>query len=68
MRTIKEEAVTLHDDADIHEAYQGIGRSLEHVDQHKRRHSAWGYLTPVECEAQGHEQQTAVASMKRVTP
>ena len=50
MRTIKEEEVRLHDYADFHEAYRSIGRFLDDVYQHKRIHSALGYLTPAEFE------------------
>jgi putative transposase len=64
MRTIKEEEVTLHDYADFHDAYRHIGRFLDHVYQHKRIHSALGYLTPAEFETQRQQQQTAAASVK----
>lgn len=63
MRTIKEEEVTLHDDADFHEAYRHIGRFLDHVYQHKRIHAALGYLTPAEFETQWQQQPTAAASI-----
>jgi transposase InsO family protein len=58
MRTIKEEEVTLHEYTDFHEAYQGIGRFLDSVYQHKRIHSALGYLTPAEFEGQLLQQET----------
>jgi putative transposase len=67
MRTIKEEEVTLHNYADFHAAYQGIGRFLDHVYQHKRIHSALGYLTPAEFETQWR-QQTAAASIPLERP
>jgi putative transposase len=51
MRTIKEEEVALHHSTDFHEAYQSLGRFLNDVYQHKRIHSALGYLTPAEFEA-----------------
>jgi putative transposase len=60
MRTIKEEEVTLHDYADFHEAYQSIGRFLDDVYQHKRIHSALGYLTPAEFETRWLRQAPAV--------
>jgi len=50
MRTIQEAEVTLHDYADLHEASQSLGRFLDDVYQHKRIHSAFGSLTPVEFE------------------
>jgi len=51
MRTIKEEEVDLSEYADFHDAYQRIGRFLEDVYTRKRIHSALGYLTPAEFEA-----------------
>jgi transposase InsO family protein len=51
MRTIKEEEVELSEYADFHDAYRSIGRFLEEVYTHKRIHSALGYLTPAEFEA-----------------
>ena len=51
MRTIKEEEVQLADYRDFPDAYAQIGRFLEDVYQHKRIHSALGYLTPAECES-----------------
>jgi putative transposase len=52
MRTLKEEEVYLHDYLDFADAYQHIGRFLDEVYMTKRVHSALGYLTPVEFEAQ----------------
>jgi putative transposase len=68
MRTIKEEEVTLHDYADFHDAYQHLGRFLDDVYQHKRIHSALGYLTPAEFETQWLHQQTAAPSMRLAPP
>lgn len=51
MRTIKEEAVDLSEYQDFHDAYRSIGRFLDEVYTHKRIHSALGYLTPAEYEA-----------------
>jgi transposase InsO family protein len=51
MRTIKEEEVDLSDYQDFQDAYRSIGRFLEDVYTHKRIHSALGYLTPAEYEA-----------------
>lgn len=51
MRTIKEEEVDLSEYEDFHDAYRSIGRFLEEVYTHKRIHSALGYLTPAEYEA-----------------
>ena len=51
MRTIKEEEVDLSDYRDFHDAYRSIGRFLEEVYTQKRIHSALGYLTPAEYEA-----------------
>lgn len=52
MRTIKEEEVNLSDYRDFYDARRRIGAFLDDVYQHKRIHSALGYLTPVEYEAQ----------------
>lgn len=68
MRTIKEEEVTLHDYADFHEAYQSLGRFLDDVYQHKRIHSALGYLTPAEFETLWLEQNSMAVSMKLAPP
>jgi putative transposase len=59
MRTIKEEEVTLHDYQDFHDAYQHLGHFLADVYQHKRIHSALGYLTPEEFETQWWQQRIA---------
>ena len=52
MRTIKEEEVNLSEYRDFYDARRRIGAFLEDVYQHKRIHSALGYLTPAEYEAQ----------------
>jgi transposase InsO family protein len=57
MRTIKEEEIALNDYLDFHDAYTHIGHFLDVVYQHKRIHSALGYLTPAEFEAQCRRQQ-----------
>jgi len=58
MRTIKEEEVDLSEYADFHAAYRSIGRFLEEVYTQKRIHSALGYLTPAEFEADWWVRQT----------
>ena len=50
MRTIKEEEVNLSEYRNYLDAHQRIGRFLDDVYQHKRIHSALGYLTPAEYE------------------
>jgi transposase InsO family protein len=57
MRTIKEEEVDLSEYADFHEAYWSIGRFLDEVYTRKRIHSALGYLTPAEFEADWQAKQ-----------
>ncbi len=52
MRTLKEEEVSLQDYEDLEDARAHLKRFLEDVYMHKRVHSALGYLTPVEFEAQ----------------
>lgn len=61
IRTIKEEEVALSDYLDYADAYARIGQFLEDVYTQKRIHSALGYLTPSEFEAQWHAQQLALA-------
>lgn len=51
IRTIKEEEVYLTDYVDYHDAYARIGHFIDDVYQTKRIHSALGYLTPAEFEA-----------------
>lgn len=60
MRTIKEEAVDLTEYSNFHDAYQRIGQFLEDVYTRKRIHSALGYLTPAEFEAQWSAQRQEV--------
>lgn len=57
IRTIKEEEVELSEYRDFAEAYAQIGHFLEEVYQKKRIHSALGYLTPVEFEAEWRHSQ-----------
>lgn len=57
MRTIKEEEVDLSEYEDFHQAYRSIGRFLEEVYTRKRIHSALGYLTPAEFEADWQAKQ-----------
>ena len=48
IRTLKEEEVHLNEYQDIHEARARIGHFISQVYNHKRPHSALGYLTPAE--------------------
>jgi transposase InsO family protein len=67
MRTIKEEEVTLHEYASFREAYQHLGRFLDEVYQHKRIHSALGYLTPAEFETEWQQRQARTTSVQLET-
>lgn len=55
MRTIKEEEVSLNAYEDIGQARADLGHFIDVVYQTKRIHSALGYLTPTEFEAQWRE-------------
>jgi putative transposase len=61
MRTIKEEEVALTEYHDFADAYAQIGRFLDEVYQRKRIHSALGYLTPAEFEADYFARQFTLA-------
>ena len=52
IRTLKEEEVHLNDYQDITKARQSIGHFITQVYNHKRLHSALGYLTPAEFQRQ----------------
>jgi transposase InsO family protein len=64
MRTMKEEQVDWSDDRDVHDARAHIGRFLDDVYTRQRIHSALGYLTPAEFEAQWFEQRAAPVAAK----
>ncbi len=59
IRTIKEEEVYLSDYQSYEEALTQIGHFIDDVYRTKRIHSALGYLTPAEFEAQWQKQQLA---------
>jgi putative transposase len=59
MRTIKEEEVALTEYLDFADAQAQLGRFLDAVYNHKRIHSALGYLTPAEFEQQWRQEQRA---------
>ena len=59
IRTIKEEAVYLSQYQNYEEALEQIGHFIDDVYLTKRIHSALGYLTPAEDEAQWQKQQLA---------
>ena len=55
IRTIKEEEVYLNDYENMAQARQDIGHFINVVYEQKRIHSALGYLTPAEFEAQWYQ-------------
>jgi len=59
IRTIKEEEVSLTEYRDYGDALAQLGHFIDDVYLTKRIHSALGYLTPAEYEAQWPNQQTA---------
>jgi transposase InsO family protein len=56
--------VDLSDYRDLHDARAHIGCFLDDVYTHKPIHSALGYLTPAEFEAQWLQQRAAQAAVK----
>ncbi len=60
IRTIKEEAVYLSGYRNVTEARENLRRFIEEVYQNKRIHSALGYRTPVEFEAQWWQQHCQI--------
>ena len=52
IHTLKEKEVDINDYQSITEARERIGHFITHVYNHKRPHSALGYLTPIEFEKQ----------------
>ena len=66
IRTIKEQCIELEDYRDYADARLRIGTFLEDVYNHKRIHSALGYLRPAEFEAAYYKRQPA--AQKPLTP
>lgn len=62
MRTIKEEEVDLSEYRDLDDAREQIGCFIDQVYMQKRIHSALGYLTPVEFEANWRHAQLQSAT------
>jgi putative transposase len=58
IRTIKEEEIELSEYSDFADAWRQLGHFIDTVYAHKRIHSALGYLTPAEFEAQWQQQHT----------
>jgi putative transposase len=56
IRTIKEEEVYLNGYQDLREARENLSHFIDEVYQHKRIHSALGYLTPAEFESHWRRQ------------
>jgi len=52
IHTLKQDEIDLRDYEDVDEARRLIGRFLDEIYNHKRLHSAIGWLPPGEFEAQ----------------
>lgn len=59
MKTLKYEEVLRNEYRDLPDARASIAEFLEKVYNHKRLHSALGYLPPAEFEAQHHKEAAA---------
>jgi putative transposase len=68
MRTIKEEEVALTEYLDFADAYRQLGRFLDDVYNHKRIHSALGYLTQAEFAAHWQTQNEACSDPPAAAP
>jgi putative transposase len=68
MRPLKAETVTLQEYAHFREADQHLGRLLAEGSQHKRLHSALGYLTPAEFATAWQQRQARAPSVQLETP
>lgn len=64
MRTIKEEEVYLNRYDNIADAREQLRHFIEVVYPHKRVHSALGYLTPAEYEAQWYQNTPSISGKK----
>jgi transposase InsO family protein len=67
IRTLKEEEVYLNEYRDFDDAYAHLAHFLDEVYMRKRIHSALGYLTPTEFEAQWWAQSQNTVS-QRIDP
>jgi transposase InsO family protein len=66
MKTLKYEEVLRNEYRDLAEAYASIHEFLEKVYNHKRLHSALGYMPPAEFEAQLAARKVEAAARQHV--
>lgn len=68
LKTLKAEEVSLKQYRNLDQARRSIGYFLEDVYNHRRLHSALGYLSPVQFEAQYNNSRTKEAALRQVAP
>lgn len=68
MRTIKEEEVNLSEYRDLEDAQRQIGHFVQDVYNLKRIHSALGYLTPCEFEAEWYAKHVQLVTADSPSP
>jgi transposase InsO family protein len=65
IKTLKADEVSLRQYRNLAQARRSIGHFLEEVYNHRRLHSALGYLPPVQFERDWHEQSNKEAAARQ---